>query len=251
MVLDKATGKFTLSAASTYASSYPYIDRFPKDNVNESEYRKLSFYENAWLPLQVVPLARTININGIYVGTDKFGHFSHQGKIYYRRYLQYRAEGMSDLEAQKKTIIKGFSTEYGILGYGIDGALSYGDLEANYQGLMFGLDMCRGENPILIKDNEKWIENPKHLFTVRDYFTPKMDESYNVSYWRKPLFNRIETKLKTEFCENKKSDEFQERVKYYKTIEKNNLSDELIAEVVTSQDRFDFNKEQIDGECRE
>jgi hypothetical protein len=165
--------------------------------------------------------------------------------------LQYRAEGMSDLEAQKKTIIKGFSTEYGILGYGIDGALSYGDLEANYQGLMFGLDMCRGENPILIKDNEKWIENPKHLFTVRDYFTPKMDESYNVSYWRKPLFNRIETKLKTEFCENKKSDEFQERVKYYKTIEKNNLSDELIAEVVTSQDRFDFNKEQIDGECRE
>lgn len=57
-----AVGTFTLSAASDYATQSPLIDRFPDDSVSKYEYIKMSFYQKAWLPLKIVPLARTINI---------------------------------------------------------------------------------------------------------------------------------------------------------------------------------------------
>lgn len=248
-VMINVTGKFSISKASTYASKTPLIERFPEDSVSERGYINQSFYEHAWLPLQVVDLARTINVNGIYVGTDKFGHFTHQGMSYYKHYLSLIEKGIADQEAIKQSIVKGFGTEYGILGYFIDGVLSYGDLEGNYEGFMFALDMCRGENPILVKEKDQWIHNPVHRFDVKNYFTPQMDESYRLSFWRKPLYKRVKEKLTKEYCEARKEPLFQERVNYYKSIVKENLNDQLIRENILTQKRFNHNLENVEAAC--
>ena len=250
-----ATGTFTLSAASDFASRTPLIERYPEDSVTERGHINQSFYEHAWLPLQVVDLARTISINNIHVGTDKFGHFSHMGLRYYKHYLKLKNKGVSEEEAIKQAITSGFGSEYGILGYGIDGVLSYGDLEANYQGFIFSLDMCRGKNPYLIKKENNWIANPNHLFTAVDYFTPKMDESYNLSFWRMPLYKRVKEKLQSEYCEMQKDPAFLARMNYYHEFYQahsnmvNSINDQLIEANIKSQDRFARSKEDIEKGC--
>lgn len=248
-VMKNATGYFTLSQASTFASKTPLIDRFPNDKVSERGYINQSFYEHSWLPLQVVYLARTISINNIHVGTDKLGHFSHMGMRYYKNYLRLIKNGMESEDAIRKSIISGFSSEYGFLGYGIDGVLSYGDLEGNYQGFMFALDMCRGENPIIIQKENIWMKNPEHLFDLKNYFTPQMDESYNLSFWRTPLFRMIKEKLIKEYCAIKDDPKFIERMNYYESIKKYSLNDELIAKYILSQERFMRAKEDIKNSC--
>lgn len=248
-VMVNVTGKFSISKASTFASKSPLIDRYPEDSVSERGYINQSFYEHAWLPLQVVDLARTININGVYVGTDKFGHFTHQGMSYYKHYLSLKKKGVSEQEAIEQSIIKGFGTEYGILGYFIDGVLSFGDLEGNYEGLMFARDMCRGENPILIKEKNQWAHNPHHRFDVKNYFTPQMDESFNLSFWRRPLYKRVNEKLTKEYCEAKQEPLFNERMNYYKGIFKENLNDRLVRKHILSQARFKRDLENIEAAC--
>jgi hypothetical protein len=248
-VMALATGKFTLSQASTYASATPLIERYPEDSVSERGYKNQSFYEHAWLPLQVVDLARTISINNIHVGTDKLGHFSHMGLRYLKAYLKLVKKGISRDEAIRQTIVNGFSSEYGFLGYSIDGVLSYSDLEANYQGFMFALDMCRGNNPYLLFKNNLWQENPDHKFDIRDYFTPKMDESYNISYWRKPLYKLVKAKLVAEYCAIKDNPAFIARMNYYKSIDKNTLNDILEKQIIEPQDRFARAKEDLFNSC--
>jgi hypothetical protein len=110
--------------------------------------------------------------------------------------------------------------------------------------------MCRGEKPILIKDKGLWIENPEHGFDVRNYFIPQMDEAYNLSFWRKPLFKMVAPKLVAEYCMAQKSPLFQERFAYYKSIYKENLNDQLIRANIQSQSRFDREKEDLDKLCQ-
>ncbi len=248
-VMENLTGKFSISKASSYASASALVERFPYDNISERSYKDQSFYEHAWLPLQVVDLARTININGIHLGTDKFGHFTHMGMSYYKNYLKFKKVGLSESGAIKKAIIKGFNSEYGILGYGIGGVLSYADLEANYQGFMFALDMCRTENALLIVKEGEWIENPKHRFDLRSYFTPKLDESFNLSFWRKPLYERIQKKLLQEYCNVQKSPMYQERMITYRRILKENLNDLLIQDNILTQEKYDRRLEDIEKAC--
>lgn len=249
-IMQNATGKFSISKASTYASKTPLIERFPEDNISERKYIQQSFYQHAWLPLKTVFLARTININGIHLGTDKFGHFTHMGMNYYKTYLKLIANGVSPNEAIERAIIKGFGSEYGILGYGIGGVMSFGDLEANYQGLMFALDMCRGDKPILVFKNNSWIENPEHRFDIRDYFTPQMDESFNMSFWRKPLYKKIKDKLIAEYCSVQETKNYQERIQYYRSILKNNLNDVLIKKNILSQKKYARENENIENQCQ-
>lgn len=111
------------------------------------------------------------------------------------------------------------------------------------------INICDSHNPYFLFENNKWILNPKHQFNIRDYFTPKMDEAYNLSFWRGPLFKKIRTKLQTEYCKMKNDPIFQERIKYYQTIDKENLNDRLISEYISNQDRFLRVKEDIENSC--
>lgn len=240
---------FAVSKISRFAKKSPEVDKFPDDSVTDREYFKMTMYEEASFLLKIAPLARTININGVYMGTDKLGHFALIGRNYYHNYLSNLENGMSKEQALEKAILKGFKTEKGILGYGIGGVLSYGDLEANYEGMKFAIDLCDGENPYIILKNNQYEKNPSKTFTVADYFNPRMDESFHFSFWKPSLYKRVKDKLAKEYCETKDDPMYIERVsKYPRLLE--NVNDRLVREHLLTIDKFDRKLEDVISLCK-
>lgn len=231
---------FGISKISKFARTSPEVDKFPDDSVSDRDYTRQSFYEGAGFLLKFgPPLARTININGIYMGTDKLGHFSLIGRNYYHNYLTNLKNGMSKSEALEKSILKGFKTEKGLLGYGIGGVLSYGDLEANYEGLRFAIDLCDGENSYIVYKNNRFEKNPNINFDMKTYFNPRMDESYHFSFWRPWLYKKLKDKLAKEYCEVKNDPMYLERISKYPGLMTENLNDRLIRKHLLTIDKFD------------
>lgn len=249
-VLSNLVGKYSISKVSQFAKTSPEIDRFPDLSVSDKEYFKMTFYEQAGILMKIAPLARTINLNGIYMGTDKLGHFSLVGRNYYRAYLKNLEKGMNRDAAFEAAIVRGFKTERGILGYGIGGVLSFGDLEANYQGFKFATDLCEGNNPILIKE-DAWKINPNHTFDLANYFNPRMDESFNFSFWRPYLWKKINAKIKDEYCVIKNDERFITRINSYQNKINRNLNDELIEKHLKSMAKFDRKLEDLEKLCHD
>ena len=100
---------------------------------------------------------------------------------------------------------------------------SYADLEANYQGLKFALDMCEGSNPLLVQDsNGKWSQRKD--FDITPYLNPKWDESYYPSAYIK---KKMEAEGKTQsngYCDKRFSPKKVARFQYYRSIDKDTLS---------------------------
>lgn len=247
-VLTQVLGEFNLveyaknksiAKISAFTQKSPLIDRYPDDSVSKKEYRNHSIYKNRPFPVNVVGVASTINLNGIYIGTDKMGHFSIVGRTYYKHFLEELEKGLSEEKAQEVAIQKGFKQEEAILGYKIGGTFSYGDLEANYQGLVFARSMCEGETPYLVKQKGKWIHNPDRQFDIRVYVNPRYDEAYNVSFWSPRMWRKMQGEIITAYCKNKEEPEYQERLEYYKRILKPSLNDEMIVKFLKENPKFD------------
>ena len=249
-VLSNLVGKFSISKVSQFAKFSPDVDKFPDNSFSDREYFKMTFYEHADILMKMAPLARTINLNGVYLGTDKLGHFSLLGRHYYRRYLKNLKKGMDRKSAEEDAILHGFNTEKGILGYAIGGVLSYADLEANYEGFKFARDICEGEKPYFVFENNRWELNKNAQFDIKNYFNPRMDESYNFSFWRPFLYKRIAEKLKKEYCEVRTTPMFQERMAFYKSLNlKENPNDLLITKTLRSMEKFDRKLEDLNNSC--
>lgn len=242
-------GEFSISKISQFAKKSPEVDKFPDSSISDRDYLKMTFYENADILVKLAPLARTINLNGIYMGTDKLGHFSLVGRNYYRAYLKNLEKGQSRELAEKNAIVRGFKTEKGVLGYGIGGVLSFADLEANYEGLQFAKEMCEGEKPYFIFQNNRWVLNINNQFDTKKYFNPRMDESYNFSFWRPFLYNRISEKMEKEYCSVKETELYQARIATYPSKIKENLNDSLIREHLLTISKFDRKLEDVKNIC--
>ena len=74
-------------------------------------------------------LGRTFKLNGVMVGSDKFGHFFSQGHKYYRRELRGEPEDL--------LLAKGAFAERWVFGQLTTGIFSNADLVANYEGWRF------------------------------------------------------------------------------------------------------------------
>lgn len=228
----------SFSKISSFTQKSPLIERFPEESVEEKDYRAHSIYRNRPFPVNVVGVARTLNLGGIYIGTDKLGHFSIVGKTYYKNFLKGLEEGMSLDEAQAFAIKKGYKEEIALLGYAVGGTFSYADLEANYQGLKFGREMCEGENPYLVFVDNKWVHNPEHLFDIRKYVTPKFDEAYNVSFWSPRMWKKMKGDIVDGYCKNLKDPAYQERARGYDKIVTSNINDVLLEEFLKERPKF-------------
>lgn len=253
-VLTQVLGEFDIvdyaktrsfSKISVFTQKSPLVDRFPGESVSESDYRATSIYRNRPFPLNVVGVARTLNINGIYIGTDKMGHFSIVGKAYYSNYLEALDKGMTESQAQDEAMRKGYQQEIAILGYTIGGTLSFADLEANYQGYLFGRNMCEGENPYLVKKNDMWVQNPENRFDIRKYVNPKYDEAYNPNFWNGRVWKHMEGEIVVAHCENKVEPAYLARVDYYKTIDKESYNDVYLEKFLTKKQKYDRSKQLL------
>ena len=229
----------TFSKVSKFTQEDPSIDRFPPDTFDQKIYRKGSIYKNRPFPTNVVGIAQTINVDGIYMGTDKIGHFSIVGKAYYSNFLAALKKGVSVERATVIAIEKGFKQEIAILGYTIGGTLSYADLEANYQGLMFGRNMCEGALPHLENLGGKWVHSSANPFDIRAYVNPKYDEAFNESFWSNRVWKKMKNEIIHSYCENKKNDNYQVRALSYLPRVQETINDKLIAKLVMNKPKFD------------
>lgn len=241
----------SFSKISQFTKKSPLLDRFPLETVKNGRYRKDSIYKHRPFPTNVVGIARTLNINGIYFGADKIGHFAIIGKTYYNNFLKALKDGHSEEEAQDIAIKKGLRQEEAILGYKIGGTFSYGDLEANYQGYLFARNMCDGENPYLIKAQGKWTVNPEKTFDIKNYITPKYDEAYNVNTWSPRVWKKMVNEIIPAYCANKINPDYLKRAAYYETLDKRTYNDDMIDSFLKKKPKYsrDFQLLSKDIEC--
>lgn len=248
-VMTEIVGKFSISKISQFAKKSPEIERYPDDSIGTWDYIDESIYKDAGFPFNYGVISRTINVGGVYIGTDKLGHFALVGRNYYRRYVENLEKKMTKLEAEKASVYKGFTQEIHILGYTLGGVLSFGDLEANYQGMQFAISMCEGESPYLINSNGKWMRNNQKIFDIKNYINPKMDESYNPAFWKPKLWKTISPAIKEVYCPLKNNPLYIERIKQYQTKITINRNDQYIQDFFSTRPKFDRNLELIDSLC--
>lgn len=196
------------------------VEAYPPrgDDVGMLKYQKMSIFRSRGSFPWILPMSRNIRLGDVYLGTDKVSHMFGYGRRYFVRYWRYRDRGLTDYEAKKKVIRWGLVQEKSVVGRVVDGIVSYGDLEANYQGLLFGLDMCCLEDPLLLRRNGKWIKTGD--VDIMPFVTPDMDESYNTAhFWlmRKKLVLPV---IKEEYLPMLDSPEVQERFAIYDTYPK-------------------------------
>lgn len=113
-----------------------------------------------WKNFQV--LGPTMKVAGTYIGSDKLGHFFHEGYTYFDKVHKYldKEENFSvddqemwPSEADMSTEV-GHKFESGIQGVKTTGVYSFADLEANASGYSFYLDIFR---------------DPSKTFSIRSY----------------------------------------------------------------------------------
>lgn len=156
-------------------------------------------YDRAILPVdprQFYLLWRSsiIMIDGVYVGTDKIGHFIHHGYNYYREYRQALGAGASEIAARRRAAALGcgdhfFFSERRLLGTLTSGVVSNADLASNYLGLLFYINLTepvrlRGvvRPPMCVRDGEYWALSPDvtpHTDFFVVFFSPHWDEALN------------------------------------------------------------------------
>jgi hypothetical protein len=169
-----------------WAQDNPEIDKIPRQGESLKEYAAHSIYAPG-LKIFGVPtkLDVTLNVNGVYFGTDKLSHFLGSGFEYYRKYLKYLDEYSPEM-AEALSVKWGVKMENGIIGLQAVGVFSYADLEANFQGLQMAEDFCRADNPKLKLVGKNWVLAKQIDFS--DYVNPNWDESFNRStYTQKRL----------------------------------------------------------------
>jgi hypothetical protein len=188
------------------------LDRYP-GKVLVYKHPLHNIYQGGYFPLdprQIMRLwlAGTCKVFGVYLGTDKLGHFTDMGMNYWKEYNKARLSGMSPEEAQAHAIKLGENglifSERGLLGYLTAGSYSNGDMAANFLGMEFYRNltepvMLKGQvrPPMLVHDGQYWRIDPRldrdTFFSV--FISDHLDEALNPSKYesdmRKNLRKRI------------------------------------------------------------
>ncbi len=190
---------FIFQDIELWAIQSSFVPRIPATPEEELEYRQTYVYRNTHL-LDVgtkVPPSPTIEVNGVRLGTDKLAHFFSEGAWYYKWYRGYRRAGRSVEDALRRSVRRGIWWERTTLGLLTSGVFSLGDLEANYQGLLFMTSLCDTEPPALRKGEDGW--RYVGAFDFRDHVSPEWDESYQVPIFGKHRWGKVRPAL-VEYC---------------------------------------------------
>ena len=196
----------------------PNIDLALRESIFSDHNSKWSQIERAFFTIQ---LDEIINVGGVYLGLDKLTHFTGSGFLYYQAYrISKKAGNVDPIEMAIKVGIIGEKT---VIGRMATGVFPYGDLETNFQGFIFGLDMCAGVDPFLRHSEDGWkFSRP---FDIKAYVNPHWDESYNPSFYydglNMMLMPKSTTVLKNlpDFCDVYYSSFVKNLFRYYDSFE--------------------------------
>jgi hypothetical protein len=183
--------EYIFKNVGVWARNTPLVETVPSSAEEELEYRKSSIYQDRWFfdISGVIPLSPTITLAGVQIGTDKLAHFFSEGHWYYLWYRSAIRSGMNHEEAVNHVVDRGMFFEKTVLGFVSSGVLSLGDLEANYQGLLFYINLCDAEDPSIQRTETGWrLRRP---FDFHDYVTPEWDESYQPQIYTRKRWKHV------------------------------------------------------------
>jgi len=140
-------------------------------------------------PLTLQTISPTVNLYGVYLGTDKVGHLFQQGYEYYRVYRAEEDRGHSAAEAAHAAVELGISQEKGFYGEAMVGVYSNGDLAGNFAGLQFYLNLTRPMTirdrvrpPILVLVDDRWQMNAAlEPDVLKIFISEHLNEARNAS----------------------------------------------------------------------
>lgn len=151
---------------------------------------------NKKMPEQGGNLESMIDVSGHRIGCDKLGHFFDQGQEYFKEAYKITGSQIAPIQnGLQKALDHGKSQEEGMYGLSGTGVKSYGDLSANYGGLLFWENLAQSENPIVKCVDGKF----KQLrdFDFNEYVTDAWDEGTNCSDYKSTEFkSNVEKNLK-------------------------------------------------------
>jgi len=170
---------FIFQTIELWAQLTAVLSRVPATKEEEFDYRKNWIYGGLpWYDLGLtVPPSPTLEVDGIRFGTDKISHFFSEGHYYLEWYEGARERGLSHDDALRFAIDRGITIETTVLGGVISGVISPGDLEANYVGVHWYIDLCEGTPPLLQRTDAGWTMPVP--FDLRPFLSPEWDESYS------------------------------------------------------------------------
>ncbi len=220
---------------------YPRPDTPLNERYKHSIYRRdlplknLNNFQDLSLHLQIDEI---INIGGVYIGVDKLTHFTASGYLYYEIYRRILSKTDSEETAKNTAVEAGVFGEKNLLGKIPSGVFSYADLESNYQGFMFALDLCRDSPIKLIRADSGWKLSGE--FDLRNYVNPLWDESYNPSYYYENQNLTLTPKSSAvlenipDYCLMYQSDKIQSLFAYYDQIANPSYSDVYVKSLIKS-----------------
>jgi hypothetical protein len=157
-----------------WADRSPRVEKYPQTR-HESVYRSMPIW--ATRVNFVFGVGRSFRVNGVMVGSDKFGHFISQGFKYFKREL--RGDSTESLLSQ------GVFAERWLFGQLTTGVYSNADLVANFEGWrfyqsLFRDDVIPGKPSILEKTDAGYVQ--QRSFTWADHINDYWDEALNPSF---------------------------------------------------------------------
>jgi hypothetical protein len=234
------------SRLKRFLNRSPEIDRFPSDDVGYWRYLKESVYRKPMFPF-ILPLAATLQVGEVRVGIDKFGHMFGLGRRYYLRYQRGRRRGLGEEEALSRVIEWGLRLEKVLVGGLSDGVFSFGDLEANFQGMRLAREMCEGNRPYLERRGGSWAL--ARQVDVRNYVNPGMDESFNTNYYPRGRWKKVRPILASEYCRKLQSPIVRARVERYREIDEPNVSRRVVADYFSQRGRDPQREHSVASIC--
>ncbi|MDH3254110.1 MAG: hypothetical protein OEM62_03885, partial [Acidobacteriota bacterium] len=225
----------------------PEVERFPGDDVGYWQYLGSSIYRKPLFPY-ILPMSSTLDVGGVRLGVDKFGHMMGEGRRYYARYRRALRRGLSEEQAMRKVVLGGLQWEKILLGGLSDGVLSFADLEANYQGLRLARAMCEGPDPHLAKGPRGWhLARPVRF---EDYVGPSFDESYNANRYPRGRWKRVRPILLAEHCSKLDLPVVRRRLERYRASDDFSFSRRVLAEHLQHK-KLSPNEHSFEKLCRE
>jgi len=138
------------------------------------------------------------------------------------------------------------ATERTIWGGSTSGILSLGDLEANYQGLLFYRGLCGGADPELTLSPAGW--RLKRPFDLRDYVTPEWDESWQPNIFTPSRWAKVKPVM-ARYCGLLLDPEIQRQRAAYAARDRETPTEAMIRELVASGELPDPLQFTIEAAC--
>ena len=217
-----------LHEIQVWAWNSEWVARIPDGGDEQRIYRQTNLYSNhpfidtgTWMPY-----TPTIKVAEVRFGTDKLAHLVSSGWTYYGVVRKELGQGRTPEEAERRAVGRGVIEESLILGGWASGVQAIADIEAGYAGIAFYRDLCDVEDPVLALQDNAWvITRPVDL---RDYVTPRWDESFQPSVYNKGRWKRVRPVLER-YCDRLDDPQVVAMWSRYRELDRGSLVGEVVA----------------------